>query len=118
MSTSTTGSFESRVDFAARVIASGRETTRNFSNCFEMNDGEHVVEALRRRAQRNPRLAQALPRYIRQESVEAAEATLGHLTREQLIANARETRERRSAAFAEQIKARRAVSADPSTPEP
>ena len=61
--------FTDRVNYAARHIVSGRPTTRTFDSCFECFDGEAVVLALCRRAEKNERLRQALPRYIAETSI-------------------------------------------------
>ena len=61
--------FSERVNYAARWIVSGRPTTRSFDNCFENSDGDAVVLALCRRAEKNERLRQALPRYIAESSI-------------------------------------------------
>jgi hypothetical protein len=57
-----------RVDFACRVILRGSETNRNFDGCFEMNDCRQVAAHVYRRALKNPRLMQALPRYLHLET--------------------------------------------------
>ncbi len=57
-------SFAARVNFAARVIASGANTTRRFDTCFEMFDGDTVCVALYRRSLKNPKLAANLRRYV------------------------------------------------------
>ncbi len=57
-------SFAARVNFAAKVIASGANTTRRFDTCFEMFDGDAVCVALYRRSLKNPKLAANLHRYI------------------------------------------------------
>ncbi len=61
--------FQERVNFAASVITAGRQTTRHFDTCFEMNDGDKVAAALWRRVDRNPntKLARNIGRYIRRE---------------------------------------------------
>lgn len=61
--------FSGRVNYAASVISSGRPTTRSFDNCFENDDGSAVAVALWRRAQKNPRLAENMPRYLTTELV-------------------------------------------------
>ena len=61
--------FAYRVNFAAAVISSGRNTTRNFDNCFENWDGNAVAVALYRRARNNPKLRAALWRYLGRASV-------------------------------------------------
>lgn len=61
--------FSDRVNYAARWIVSGRETNRRFDSCFECFDGDAVVLALCRRAEKNERLRQMLPRYIAETSI-------------------------------------------------
>jgi hypothetical protein len=61
--------FSARVNCAAKWIASGRPTTRVFDSCFECYDGDAVVLALCRRAAKNERLRQGLPRYIAETSI-------------------------------------------------
>jgi hypothetical protein len=56
--------FTGRVNYAARVIANGRQTSRTFDSCFENYDGNAVAAALMRRAEKNERLRTNLPRYI------------------------------------------------------
>lgn len=64
--------FKGRVDYAASVIAARRNTSRAFDGCFENYDGDAVVVALVRRAERNERLAENLPRYICKSSLAEA----------------------------------------------
>jgi hypothetical protein len=61
--------FSERVNYAARWIVSGRPTSRSFDSCFECWDGDAVVLALCRRAEKNDRLRQSLPRYIAESSL-------------------------------------------------
>lgn len=63
--------YQGRINFAAKYIAQGRRTTRHFDTCFEMWDGDFVATALYRRAQKNPKLAAALPRYLNLDSIKA-----------------------------------------------
>ena len=67
-----TKTFEDRVNFAANVIQSGRQTTRNFDNCFEESDGDAVCLALLRRIDKRPdtKLAQNIWRYLARDTVE------------------------------------------------
>lgn len=60
--------FQARVNFAARVISEGRATTRKFDSTCENNDGDAVVAALIRRAEKNERLRNNLFRYIAKDS--------------------------------------------------
>ena len=68
--------FAGRVNYAAEVIAAGRSTSRAFDNCFENSDGDAVAAAMVRRAQKNPRLAANLWRYIDRQRAEDAAAKL------------------------------------------
>jgi len=56
-------------DFAARVISSGRPTTRAFDSCFEWYGATAVAIALYRRTQKRPdtKLAKNLFKYISEE---------------------------------------------------
>lgn len=56
--------FAGRVNYAAAVIANKRTPTRSFDNCFENYDGDAVAAALMRRAERNQRLRENMPKYI------------------------------------------------------
>lgn len=87
---STNDSFMERVNYAARTIAEGRDTScnRSFFNCFENFDGDYVITALHRRSLKNPRLAANLYRYLRRDSVEQCVAEFGGLTPRQLRAAA------------------------------
>lgn len=97
--------FAGRVDYAAQVISAGRHTSRAFDNCFENHDGDEVCAALIRRAERNPRLAANLWRYIcRESATEAAKRLQGH----NLAESARQSRERAAAEFAAFMAAQRA----------
>ena len=70
--------FQGRVNYAARVISEGSRTSRDFDSCLEEGDGDAVAAALVRRADRNPRLAANLWRYLcRQTATEAAERLAG-----------------------------------------
>lgn len=71
--------FSGRVNYAAAVIADRREPTRNFDNCFENWDGDVVATALWRRAQKNTRLAENMPRYLSMELVERNAQTMAHV---------------------------------------
>lgn len=84
--------YQGRVDYAARVICSGRETTRAFDNCFENYDGAAVAAALVRRAQKNQRLRDNLPKYLR---IELALANFEEHKGKNLTEVARQLREAR-----------------------
>ncbi len=64
--------FHGRVNFAASYISAGRQTTRAFDSCFEMNDGAAVALALYRRTLKKPstKLAQNIWRYLVRETIE------------------------------------------------
>lgn len=95
--------FAGRVNYAAKVIVSGRPSTRAFDNCFENYDGDVVSAALVRRAERNKRLAENLPRYLNTElALKAFERFKGlNLTEE-----ARKAREEAKAKFNKFMEAR------------
>lgn len=90
-------SFKGRINFAATVISSGRNTTRNFDNCFENFDGDEVCTVLYRRTQRRPntKLAQNLFHYVNKSSVLKAAARLADISDADMPSHARHTRERR-----------------------
>ncbi len=67
--------FIGRVNYAAAVISAGRHTTRAFDNCFENDDGDAVAAAIMRRAEKNEKLRENLPRYL-----DLALATENHAT--------------------------------------
>lgn len=106
--------FAGRVNLAALYISEGRDSSRSFDTCFEMDDGEAVGLALHRRAQKNPdgALARNLSRYLRPEHLAENAARNAH--RVNLAAWARELREdadrARKARWAE-YEARRAAEA-------
>ena len=56
--------FAGRVNYAAQVISRGGSTSRTFDSCFENYDGDAVAVALARRAEKNPKLAANMPRYL------------------------------------------------------
>lgn len=89
--------YAGRVNLAALIIGSGRETSRSFDNCFENYDGDAVAVALYRRAQKSPdtALARNLWRYLCRESVTACAEKNAHRTN--LAAWARELRAKASA---------------------
>jgi hypothetical protein len=84
--------FRGRVTYAAKVIASGKTPTRAFDNCFESYDGDEVSVALIRRAQRNPKIARNLDRYINRVLAEACAARMAHIPTRKLAAAAAATR--------------------------
>lgn len=71
--------FAGRVNFAAKVIAECRTATRNFDNCFENDDGDAVAAALMCRAERNPKIAENLPRYLDMAKARECHARLAGL---------------------------------------
>lgn len=66
--------FAGRVNYAATVICRNGDTTRHFDTCFEMWDGDAVAAALVRRAEKNPKLAKNLFRYVNESSAREAAA--------------------------------------------
>ncbi len=90
--------FRGRVAYAAKVIASGKRPTRAFDNCFENYDGDEVSVAILRRAQRNPRIARNLDRYINRVLAEASAARMAHIPTRKLAAAAAATRANRKSA--------------------
>jgi hypothetical protein len=68
--------FAGRVAYAAAVISRGGRTSRTFDTCFEMYDGEAVAVALLRRAERSPKIAANLFRYVCEKSTTEAAARL------------------------------------------
>ncbi|PZR93507.1 MAG: hypothetical protein DI537_10330 [Stutzerimonas stutzeri] len=85
--------FRGRVNYAAAVISAGRRPTRSFDNCFENWDGDAVAAALMRRAEKNQRLRENLPRYIslsmaEQNHAEYAGRDLAEVSRELRLAAA------------------------------
>ena len=52
-----------RVDHAIQCIMHGRTNQRDFDACFEMYDGDEVVSAIIRRAEKNPVIMSALERW-------------------------------------------------------
>lgn len=74
--------FKERVNYAARVIREGRRTSRKFDNCFEMNDGDLVVLALVKRANKSGgKLAENLDKYISSTSIADARSLLSKETK-------------------------------------
>lgn len=53
-----------RVQFVCSYILAGRATTRTFDACLEMGDGDEVAAEVYARALKNPKLMEALPRYL------------------------------------------------------
>ncbi len=52
--------FIGRVNYAAQCFVRKSTGTRHFDTCFEMADGDAVVAALIRRAEKNPKLKAAI----------------------------------------------------------
>lgn len=86
--------FTGRVNYAAQVIANGRNTSRAFDSCLENNDGAVVVTALWRRAKKNPRLAENMPRYLSMDIVRRDARSLAHIPTRKLKDVAAKMRER------------------------
>lgn len=80
--------YAGRVRYAAAVVAAGREATRAFDNCFENIDGSEVAAALVRRAEKNPKIAKNLPKYL---AIEHARACAERLKGVNLAKSSRET---------------------------
>jgi hypothetical protein len=91
--------FRARIAFAAAYILACRRTTRHFDTCFEMDDGHEVMAGILQRAAKNPKLAAALPRYLSGQPTDPEIAPLMALTRAQLVAHARATRNKAQALF-------------------
>ena len=87
--------FAGRVRYAASVIATGKNTSRAFDNCFENDDGDEVSVALTR--SQNPRIAANLYRYLNREVVAEAVARLANVPNRKLGEAARESRARNGA---------------------
>lgn len=112
-----TENFAGRVDFAARVISSGRATTRNFDNCFENDDAECVIAALLKRASKNSRLAANFSRYLVPADMDRI-GPLMALNARQLAEKAREMREESRAAFEAFMREQREREAQREQPKP
>lgn len=93
--------FKGRVNFAADYISRMRTPSRAFDNCFENDDGRVVAAALYRRAQKNKRLAENMPRYLNMQIVAQDAAAFAHVKTRDLPDAAREEREKARRAFAE-----------------
>lgn len=99
MSVYDTENFAGRVKLAASYILQGRRTTRTFDTCFEMHDGDVVAAALYRRAENNPKLAEALPRYLNADLRAETVAKFAGIPTRELPEEARRTRAERRASF-------------------
>lgn len=55
---------QKRVNFVCAYILAGRRTTRSFDSCLEMGDGDKVAAEVYKRALKNPKLMERLPRYL------------------------------------------------------
>lgn len=95
--------FKSRVNHAASVISNNRATNRNFDSCFEMHDGDEVVVALYRRAQKNEKIMQNLWDYISKESCLNAVERLKDVPTKELEAHSAATIEQANKAFDEMM---------------
>lgn len=58
------GTTQDRINFVCATMRRGSATTRNFDSCLEMGDGDEVAAGVYQRALANPRLMEALPRYL------------------------------------------------------
>lgn len=84
--------FEVRVNYAAACIVRANGSVpqgRHFDTCFEMNDGDYVVEALVRRAEKNQRLAAVLYKAIDKWKADTVHEQLKDIPRRQLAAVSR-----------------------------
>lgn len=91
--------FAGRVNYAAAVISKQGKTTRHFDTCFEMYDGDVVACALWRRAEKNPKLAELLPRYISADLKAETMARYATIPTRDLGKEARKVREKADADF-------------------
>lgn len=94
MSVYRSDNFKGRVDLAAAYISGNRKTSRTFDTCFEMYDGRVVAAALYRRALKNPKLAQNMPRYLDMSLVENSAQAFAHVKTKELPQAAKQERER------------------------
>ena len=85
--------FSGRVNLAANYMIKGYSTTRHFDTCFEMYDGDVVACALYRRALKNPKLADAIPKYLNQSMREETLARYSNISTRGLTEEARKIRE-------------------------
>ena len=74
-----TDNYTGRVNLAVNYITRGSRTTRHFDTCFEMWDGDIVATAIYRRALKNPKLAEKLPKYLNIDSIAATAAEYAHI---------------------------------------
>lgn len=102
--------FSGRVNYAAAVISNNRATSRAFDSCFENHDGDEVATILVRRAEKNPRLAANLWRYLARDSVMPAVERLKDVSTRQMAAHAAETRARCRREFDDMMARREAES--------
>lgn len=92
--------FIGRVNYAAQCFVRKTTGTRHFDTCFEMADGDAVVAALVRRAEKNPKLKAAIvscwPSYGGEyaPSWKQAAGELKHVPTRKLREAAREQRQR------------------------
>ena len=88
-----TDNYTGRVNLAVNYITRGSRTTRHFDTCFEMYDGNVVACALYRRAEKNPKLAANLPRYLNASLKDDTLAKYASIPTRNLADKAREVRE-------------------------
>jgi len=80
-----TAGFRQRVKYAAACLANDVAIgTRHFDTCFEMYDGDYVLEALFRRSATNPKLAAGMKKHMNPSSIASAHEELQHLKRSEL----------------------------------
>ena len=105
---STNNNFQDRVNYAARVISTGRNTSRAFDNCFENHDGDEVATIVYRRSLNNPKLRANIWRYLSKETVMPAVKRLSHILTRDMPKQSEKTREKSRRDF-NAMMARRAV---------
>ena len=102
MTTTISGSYQYRVNFAASYMVRGITDSRALDNCFEMFDGDFVVTALVRRAMQNRKLWEAIAKQWRegfpQSWVDTANK-YAHLKTRQLPTAAQTLRATKQASF-------------------
>lgn len=59
-----------KIHHVKSFILSGKETNRGFDSCLEDDDADQVCEGVVKLSLKNEDLAEALPRYITQNSID------------------------------------------------
>lgn len=99
--------FAGRVNYAAHVITTGKgRHGRAFGNCFENHDGDVVGAALMRRAEKNPKLAANLFRFLNESVLRDNAETYADIPTRELPRAAADLRARKEAEFAAWLAAR------------